>query len=294
MTPTLYPNGFPSVYEELKTFYPVFYRDVLEMDAIWKVCGGKLDEIEDGVDAVANSAFVATMNERSLSQMETFLKIPADPTRSIADRRKLVGSFFIGTGHIGAPEIKEIAATYTSGECEVTFEDGYVGIRITAELGDTPPEADFYYILRKKIPAHLGILFNNASRPIIFINEPPELFFHRFIMHMEFSHTDGACVMLDGSELLDGSFTLNQGFTDGIEMTRVIFHSGQTVGVLLDGSVNLDGSIKLNQKKGTATGFVHEETLTASLIIDKMYVLDGAVLLDGSRQLNADYMKEEL
>ena len=35
MKPTLYPNGFPSAYEELKTFYPVFYRDVFEMDAIW-------------------------------------------------------------------------------------------------------------------------------------------------------------------------------------------------------------------------------------------------------------------
>ena len=34
MKPTLYPNGFPNVYEELKTFYPVFYRDVFEMDAI--------------------------------------------------------------------------------------------------------------------------------------------------------------------------------------------------------------------------------------------------------------------
>lgn len=36
MKPTLYPNGFPSAYEELKTFYPVFYRDVFEMDAIWR------------------------------------------------------------------------------------------------------------------------------------------------------------------------------------------------------------------------------------------------------------------
>ena len=48
MKPTLYPNGFPSAYEELKTFYPVFYRDVFEMDAIWRAAGGGLDEIEDG------------------------------------------------------------------------------------------------------------------------------------------------------------------------------------------------------------------------------------------------------
>lgn len=62
MKPTLYPNGFPSAYEELKTFYPVFYRDVFEMDAIWRAAGGGLDEIEDGVDAVVNNNFVSLMD----------------------------------------------------------------------------------------------------------------------------------------------------------------------------------------------------------------------------------------
>jgi len=293
LKPTLYPNGFPSVYEEIKTFYPVWYWEVREMDAIWKVCGGKLDEIEDGVDAVANSAFVATMSESLLGRMETFLQIPADSTRSLSDRRKLVASYFLGTGHIGAPEIKEIASAFTSGECEVTFENGYVGIRITAELGDTPPEADFYYIMRKKIPAHLGILFNNASRPIIFENEPPELFFHRFIMHSKFNNVQGVCVTLDGSVNLDGSVLLNQTNVDGIDMSRMVFFFGKRGGVLLDGEVLLDGSIKLNQQGGTA-GFQNEEALAARLVINNMYLLDGSVPLDGSRYLNADYYKEEL
>jgi len=293
LRPTLYPNGFPSAYEELKTLYPVFYRDVFEMDAIWQVCGGRLDMIEDGVDAVANSAFVATMDEQSLARMEAFLKIPHSSARSLSDRRKLVASYFIGTGHIGAPEIKEIAATYSSGECEVTFENGYVGIRITAELGDTPPEADFYYIMRKKIPAHLGILFNNASRPIIFINEPPQLFFHRFIMHSKFNNNEGVCVTLDGSVNLDGSIQLNQTNVDGIGMTRMVFFFGKRGGVLLNGEVLLDGSIRLNQEGGTA-GFQHEEKLSARLVIDDMYLLDGSVPLNGSRYLNANYYEEEL
>ena len=157
MKPTLYPNGFPSAYEELKTFYPVFYRDVFEMDAIWRVCGGGLDIIEANVDAVANSTFISLMDEAALALMEVFLGVPSDPSRSIEDRRKLVSSYFLGTGHIGAPEIKEITRAFTEGQCEVAFEGGAVYIHIKAEITDTPPADDYFYILRKKIPAHLGV-----------------------------------------------------------------------------------------------------------------------------------------
>ena len=157
MKPTLYPNGFPSAYEELKTFYPVFYRDVFEMDAIWRTCGGGLDEIEDDVDRVAGSTYISMMDEAALTQMEAFLSIPKDSSRTLEERRKLVGSYFLGTGHIGAPEIKEITRAFTEGECEVSFNGGAVFIHIKADISDTPPADDYYFILRKKIPAHLGV-----------------------------------------------------------------------------------------------------------------------------------------
>lgn len=157
MKPTLYPNGFPSAYEELKTFYPVFYRDVFEMDAIWRTCGGGLDQIEEDVDRVAGSSYVALMDETALAQMEVFLGIPADTSRTLEERRKMVSSYFLGTGHFGANEIKEITRAFTEGECEVSFRDGEVYIHIKADISDTPPADDYYYILRKKIPAHLGV-----------------------------------------------------------------------------------------------------------------------------------------
>lgn len=157
MKPTLYPNGFPSAYEELKTFYPVFYRDVFEMDAIWRTCGGGLDQIEEDVDRVAGSSYVALMDEAALGQMEVFLGIPTDASRTLEERRKMVSSYFLGTGHFGANEIKEITKAFTNGECEVSFRDGEVYIHIKADISDTPPADDYYYILRKKIPAHLGV-----------------------------------------------------------------------------------------------------------------------------------------
>lgn len=160
MKPTLYPNGFPSAYEELKTFYPVFYRDVFEMDAIWRAAGGGLDEIEDGVDAVVNNNFVSLMDTDALAQMETFLGIPLNQKRTLEARRKLVASYFIGGNHIGAREIKDITRAFTEGTCEVSFVGGTVYIHVKSDIKDTPPEDDYYYILRKKIPAHLGVYTN--------------------------------------------------------------------------------------------------------------------------------------
>lgn len=157
MKPTLYPNGFPSAYEELKTFYPVFYRDVFEMDAIWRTCGGGMDEIEDDVDRVANSTYISLMDETALAQMEAFLDVPPDGSRTLEERRKLVSSYFLGAGHIGAREIKEIAKAFTEGKCEVSFANSEVYIHIKADISDTPPADDFFFILRKKIPAHLGV-----------------------------------------------------------------------------------------------------------------------------------------
>lgn len=160
MKPTLYPNGFPSAYEELKTFYPVFYRDVFEMDAIWRAAGGGLDEIEDGVDAVVNNNFVSLMDADALAQMEDFLGIPLNQKRTLEARRKLVASYFVGGNHIGAREIKDITRAFTEGTCEVSFVGGTVYIHVKSDIKDTPPEDDYYYILRKKIPAHLGVHTN--------------------------------------------------------------------------------------------------------------------------------------
>lgn len=134
MKPTLYPNGFPSVYDELKTFYPVFYRDVFEMDAIWRAAGGKLDEIEAGVDAAANDTFISMMDAAALSDMEAFLDIAPNKNRTLEVRRKLVASYFVGANHIGAPEIKELVRGYTGDTPEVKFSKGRISMSSSSML----------------------------------------------------------------------------------------------------------------------------------------------------------------
>ena len=157
MKPTLYPNGFPSAYEELKTFYPVFYRDVFEMDAIWRAAGGGLDEIEDGVDAVVNNNFVSLMDTDTLAQMETFLGIPLNQKRTLEARRKLVALYFIGGNHIGSQEIKDIVFGYTGASSSVEFKNSRIYVKLFPNDNSTFLSSDVMECLKRKIPAHLSL-----------------------------------------------------------------------------------------------------------------------------------------
>lgn len=165
MKPTLYPNGFPSVYEELKTFYPVFYRDVFEMDAIWRAAGGKLDEIEAGVDAVANDTFISMMDAAALSDMEAFLDIAPNKNRTLEVRRKLVASYFVGANHIGAPEIKELVRGYSGDTPEVKFSKGRIYVCISPPDESSFLSSDIIECLLRKIPAHLALSLSLSYKP---------------------------------------------------------------------------------------------------------------------------------
>ena len=157
MQPTLYPNGFPSTYEEIKTFYPVFYRDVFEMDAIWRAAGGGLDEIEDGVDAVTNNTLVSLMDADSLTKMENFLGTQPNESRTLDDRRKSVASYFIGLNHIGSPEIKDIVFRYTGVSPSVGFKNSRIYVKLFPKDNSTFLPSDVMECLKRKIPAHLSL-----------------------------------------------------------------------------------------------------------------------------------------
>lgn len=165
MKPTLYPNGFPSVYEELKTFYPVFYRDVFEMDAIWRAAGGKLDEIEAGVDAAASDTFISMMDAAALSDMEAFLDIAPNKNRTLEVRRKLVASYFVGANHIGAPEIKELVRGYIGDTPEVKFSKGRIYVCISPPDESAFFSSDIIECLLRKIPAHLALSLSLSYKP---------------------------------------------------------------------------------------------------------------------------------
>ena len=91
----LYQKYFPGNYDELITYYPKFYRDVLEMRAILEAHGAVLDELEDNIELVFFNNFIDTADEQTISDLEKFLDIKLNRSRSLEVRRRFVKSFFV-------------------------------------------------------------------------------------------------------------------------------------------------------------------------------------------------------
>lgn len=153
----LYDNSHPLHYEELKTFYPAWYREILEMDAIWYALGRQLDGVRAGIIQAVDNGFISRADVETVTALENFLYIPYDGTRSIEERRMLVATYFLGHGHIGEKEIKQIVGTFTKAACQVSFANSRIEVMITWSPHDAPLLLACLIFLLTKIPAHLRL-----------------------------------------------------------------------------------------------------------------------------------------
>lgn len=249
----LYDNAYSSVYEEFKTYYPVWYRDVLEMDAIWQAYGIQMDDAQKGISQAVNNNFIMKTDAANIAKLERFLYITYDGARTLNERRTMVASFVIGHGHFGEREIKEILSLFTDGEVSVDLIGGTVEISVTREISDRFNLSDCLFIMHKRIPAHLGLVFRENLLPIRFANERG-LKFHSFGAHTRFLNRGRPLpILLDGQRNLDGSWLLDQAY-QGIGMPSVAFSTsfnGSSIKpILLDGRHILDGTWILDQNVG--------------------------------------------
>ena len=103
----LYDNAWPHVYEEIRRFYPVWYRDVLEMDAIWRAQGVELDGVRATVEALIDNGYIMTADLRTIASLEAFLHINPSPGQTLQERRQVVATYVRGQDHIGGPGDQE-------------------------------------------------------------------------------------------------------------------------------------------------------------------------------------------
>lgn len=156
-----YPRDFPGNYDELITYYPRYYRNVREMVAILKADGKLLDGAQGAIEQVYNNAFIDNMDEPTIREMEVFLSINLDKTRTLDERRRLIKSFFAGFGRVSATLLKEMINAYTNADVDVLFEPfdaaGNNMLYINFERGDEPTlyMSDILELLSRKIPAHI-------------------------------------------------------------------------------------------------------------------------------------------
>ncbi len=156
-----YENGFDSCYEELITFYPIFYKEIFEMNEILKIYGNLADIIQKNIDIMLSDNYIQTADESAITRLEKFLYINTDKTKSLDERRRFVLSFFIGFGRISATKIKAIIKNYTNADVDVKFkrfdEKGNNCLYVTCDRGmeNNLKMYDISEILTKKIPTHI-------------------------------------------------------------------------------------------------------------------------------------------
>lgn len=156
-----YENEFDSCYEELITFYPIFYKEIFEMNEILKTYGKLLDMTRKNIDAMLSDNYIQTADEPTIARLERFLYINTDKTKSLEERRKFVLSFFIGFGRISATKIKAIIKNYTNADADVEFkvfdDKGNNCLYVTCDRGKETNLRmyDVADILTRKLPAHI-------------------------------------------------------------------------------------------------------------------------------------------
>lgn len=262
----MYDNAYKSGYVELKTFYPVWYPDVVEMDALLKAFGTQLDGIKNGNIRSIDNNFVATADAVTIGTLEKYLYITYDGKRTLEERRALVSAFFIGYGHIGRPEIIDYVSKFTEGAISVAFDAGVITVTVTRDAAEKFNLADALFILLRRIPAHLALVFIDDLLPFVVDNENHFLLVDLAVaMKIRNAHAP-AKVKLDGRRPLDGTWLLNsEGW--GLKLPDVMFAA----------------TMKAQRYGGSA-----------ALVTDSHNKLDGAANLDGSRLLDGVYKFEEL
>ena len=156
----LYDNAWPSTYQEIKRLYPVWYWDVLEMDAIWRAQGFQLDGVRSSIEQMIKNGAIYTADSQTISLYEKFLGITTDLSIPLEERRKVVAAMMYSTPHIGAPEIKEIVNIFTPAGVDVTFDDGVIGLSVQTSPDEPLDVEACFKALQRQLPAHLAWIFD--------------------------------------------------------------------------------------------------------------------------------------
>lgn len=148
-------------YDELITFYPRYYRDVLEMDAILHAEGKLADGIQNGIDLMLLNNFIDTADENTILKLEEFLGLSLLKARSLDERKRIIKTHFAGQGKVSASSISEMIRAYTGADTECEFypfdeeKNNRLDIRFKRGSEAVIYASDIYTLLAKILPAHI-------------------------------------------------------------------------------------------------------------------------------------------
>lgn len=152
-----------SKYDELKSYLPGYYDGNTEMEAHLAATGKQLDDLFLAQQLMRDNNFIWLADDATITRIEKFFGITYDGSRELDDRKRMIVALYTGNGHFGQSDIKDVVKVFTKSPCIVSLTSGEINIQITRDTNDTFILADCYFILQKKIPAHLNLIITVIS-----------------------------------------------------------------------------------------------------------------------------------
>ena len=309
-------NRQRSSYEELRTYMPVFWNAIRELDANSRFAGYTLDHAADEMEQFVKNWFFDTMDEATLALYEDFLNITGMEDKTLQERRALVKATWIGGQKINRPKIKALIRAYFDCDSEVHFTHRLIikpGISLDMDIEDP----GINKIIAPMIPAHIATdyYFNFVAKAYFGVFErlqDPKLTMNTKIRFYDFIMRN--LKRLDGTWELDGTYMLGAYYDPvplyigmGIIKALTEEQSEASVDILIESRIEEAGKLgqmlryKFNQQTGADARInvsgqaVTDEGIKAWLVDrSNMWYLDGSFILDGSKVLNAIEIREEI
>ena len=159
----IHDNAPTNWHDELASWFPSWYQDVKEMDALWHTWCVLLDQLQKDIQHVLDNFFLNKCDEETIEFWEEFMKIKFAVPHTLEYRRRYIMTHFSGFGKCSATQIKNIIRQYTGSGASVSFEpcdeDGNHELIILMENGEIENTylTDLQSILEKVIPAHIPV-----------------------------------------------------------------------------------------------------------------------------------------
>ena len=256
-----------SNYRQMQSYYPVWYRDVREMDSVLNVLGTLLDQMRGQIIRDIDNNFVLTADARTIEWLEHFLRMEREEGATLDERREAIIDLFNPLGHFGQRDIAAIMARYTQSPVHVALiVPGLVQIMVdNADYGDYIGKARS--TIAKRIPAHLAFELMDMVGPVETLTE-------------------------SSPELIDINFAF-----------AVFNRTLQTEGYRFNGQKRFDGSIAFDSRYVDSGGIYDVQIGVAVphtfdnalwLTTSNIRRFDGTYAFDGTIDFNSIFQEEEL
>lgn len=196
----VFNNQQRSGYEEITSYGPGFYRDIKEMDAIYRFGGWTCDLMATDLENLVAMQFIKYMNDEALTRYEQFIGINKDYTNNLDERKNIVLAQCSSSGKISKTKIQTIVNSFAECKCQVSMEGANIIVDMMFKGDPAKYMSHIREILQKSIPAHIGIVYRGSIDLSIVFKLDNKVSVQRIINKMIFRMSNSKKHMyLDGS-----------------------------------------------------------------------------------------------